>query len=103
MEERMRYYCRNGLWNLERLDRLFEDNKITEELYNELKALLPNNQFKSAYILGGFYFIWQQPKYNLLIFQLHSNRKERIMNNEIADAKTVMGVMKAAVKLGILK
>lgn len=28
---------------------------------------------------------------------------ERIMNNEIADAKTVMGVMKAAVKLGILK
>ena len=39
----MRYYCRNGLWNLERLDRLFEDNKITEEFYNELKALLPNN------------------------------------------------------------
>jgi len=28
---------------------------------------------------------------------------ERIMNNEIADAKTVMGIMKAAVKLGILK
>ncbi len=28
---------------------------------------------------------------------------DRIMNNEIADAKTVMGIMKAAVKLGILK
>ena len=28
---------------------------------------------------------------------------EKIMNNEIADAKTVMGVMKAAVRLGILK
>lgn len=28
---------------------------------------------------------------------------KRIMNNEIADAKTVMGVLKAAVKLGILK
>ncbi len=27
----------------------------------------------------------------------------RIMNNEIADAKTVMGIMKAAVKLGIVK
>lgn len=28
---------------------------------------------------------------------------EKIMNNELADAKTVMGVMKAAVRLGILK
>lgn len=28
---------------------------------------------------------------------------KRIMNNEIADAKTVMGIMKAAVKLGILR
>lgn len=28
---------------------------------------------------------------------------DRIMNNEISDAKTVMGILKAAVKLGVLK
>ena len=34
----MRYYYQNGLWDIERLNKLKEAGKITEEQYKEITA-----------------------------------------------------------------
>ena len=48
--ETMRYYVSTGLWSADRVEKLYQDKKITKEHYDELKALLTLPTDKS----GGF-------------------------------------------------
>lgn len=39
----MQYYVSTGLWSMERVDKLFEAEKITKEQYDLLKGKVSNN------------------------------------------------------------
>lgn len=39
--ETMRYYVSTGLWSADRLNKLYQAEKITKEQYDELMGLVP--------------------------------------------------------------
>ena len=47
--ETMKYYCTNGLWGSDRLEKLYKAQKLTEAEYTELMGLIPGTEKAVSY------------------------------------------------------